>query len=179
MKRSQRDSIYQARHSERHRDGQISPQTATTAQKSLASKPENVTSCSVRVGHINIPFKHHQSRDESIRAARCNRWVERAISDVLASDRSSHFRLIHIPLRCVNGTDLSPVAVSYLLWGRAPHWLGWTSTSWRTPPPRPRHSRSRSTGRDGGHKPKREGAERGTERSLTVVKCHHVVKEES
>lgn len=73
MKRSQRDSVYQARHSEGHRDGHISPQTATTAQKSLASKTEKVKSCSVRFGYINIPFKHHQFRDESIRAAQCNR----------------------------------------------------------------------------------------------------------
>lgn len=141
-------------------------------------------SCSVRFGYINIPFKHHQFK----------RWINKScsvqqmsgVSDicqsngVLASKHSPHFKLIHILMGRVNGTDLSPMAVSYLLWGReaAPHWPGWMSTSWRTPPPRPRHSRSRSTGREEGHKPKRKGAERGREPVLTDVRCDNVAKEE-
>lgn len=42
-----------------------------------------------------------------------------------------HSQSTHILMARGNGTDLSPMAVSYLLRGRAaaPHWPGWTSTS--------------------------------------------------
>lgn len=126
-----------------------------------------------RLATFTFHFSTISSRDESIRAAQCNRrvqWVKSASqTGVYTSNHLLHFKLIHILMGDVNGTDLPPMMVSYLLWGReaAPHWLGWMSTSWRTPPPRPRHSRSRSTGREEGHRPRRKGAERGAEHLLT------------
>lgn len=142
----------------------------------FAGKPVNLKSCSVRFGCIHIPFLRLQF----------GRWINKSYSTqqmIFASDflpvkrpriPRRNFKLIHI-LKwwdAANGIDLSPVAVSYLLWGReaAPHWPGWMSTSWRTPPPRPRHSRSRSTGREEGHKPRRKGAERGP-KSYQVLIC--------
>lgn len=63
-------SNHLARQSEQHTDGHLSPQTATTAHKSLAGKLENMKSCSVRFGYINIPFKHHQFK----------RWINKSCS---------------------------------------------------------------------------------------------------
>ncbi len=152
LKRSQRDSNHRARQSEQHTDGHLSPQTSTTAHESLAGKPANLKSCSVRFGYFHIPFQRHQFR----------RWINKSCSvqqmsgasDICQSSSLAAFLIDSYPgvMWCANGIDLSPVAVSYLLWGReaALHWPGWMSTSWRTPPPRPRHSRSRSTGRRGG-----------------------------
>lgn len=159
----------------RHRPQHISPLQANSRTRSHAQ---------LGLATFTFHFSTISSRDESIRAAQCNRWVEWVISasrtGVFTSNHSLHFKLIHILMGHVNGTDLPPMMVSYLLWGReaAPHWLGWMSTSWRTPPPLPRHSRSRSTGREEGHKPRRKGAERGAVHLLTDVKCDNVAKEE-
>lgn len=125
---------------------------------------------------ITFHFSAISSRDESIRAAQCSaeKWWEWFLPVKQASLLQSphHFEIDSCPevMGRVNGTDLSPVAASYLLWGReaAPHWLGWMSTSWRTPPPRPRHSRSHSMGKEEGHKPRHKAAERGTQCLLMV-----------
>lgn len=130
---------------------------------------------------ISAPSVQEMNQEEMLSAT--DEWSEWYLPVEQVSslqNHSLHFELIHILMGHVNGTDLPPMMVSYLLWGReaAPHWLGWMSTSWRTPPPRPRHSRSRSTGREEGHKPRRKGAERGAEHLLTDVKCDNVAKEE-
>lgn len=166
-----------ARQSAQHTHGHLFPQTPTTAQKLLPANPWTWSHAQSGFGYIHVPFQRHQFK----------RWINKSCSvqqmsgasDICQPNRPPDFKsftAVQIDsypeaTARVNGNSLSPVAVSYLLWGReaAPHWPGWTSTSWHTPPPRPRHSRSRSTGREEGHKPRHKGAERGTERLLTSV----------
>lgn len=125
--------------------GYLSPQHKSPSQANSKTWSHAQSSLAKFAFHL-IPIS---SRDESIRTT----WAGWGISASQTGNPPLHFKSIHILMGRVNGTDLSPVAVSYLLWGReaAPHWLGWMSTSWHTLPPRPRHLRFRSTGREDGH----------------------------
>lgn len=155
-------------------DGHLSPQTPTTAHP-LQANSRTWSHAQSSLAKFTFHFSTISSRDE------WSEWYLLVKHRVLASNHSPQLKLILILMARVNGTGLSLMAISYLLWGReaAPHWLGWTSTSWRTPPPRPRHLHFRSTGREEGHRPKRKGSGEGhTECSVSAVKCDSAAKEE-
>lgn len=171
-----------ARQSEQHTDGHLFHRHQPQNISPLQANPWTWSHAQTGLATFTFHFSAISPRDESIRDAHCDRWLVRVISasqtGLLSSNPPTAFQTDSYPevMGRENGIDLSLVAVSYLLWGReaAPHWPGWTSTSWRTHPPRPRHLRTRSTGKEEGHKPRRKGAERGTERLLTGVKCEYV-----
>ena len=151
--------------SEQHTDGHLFHRHQPQYMSPSQANPWTRSHAQSGLATFTFHFSTVSSRVESIQAAQCNRWQLRVIS----ANKTGHDSYPEVT-GCANGIDLSPTAVSYLLWGReaAPHWPGWMSTSWRTPPPRPRHSHSRSTGKEEGHKARRKAAERGTKCFLRV-----------
>lgn len=89
-----------ARQSAQHTHGHLFPQTPTTAQKTLPANPGTWSHAQSGLATFTFHFCAISSRDESIRAAQCSKWVAGAISasqtGLFISNPSSRFKLIHI-----------------------------------------------------------------------------------